>query len=196
MGVFGCLCIAVHRHPLQQEGISAECQTPSYDGLCFMSMGPRGPAWGWPCTGEGWGLVQGPPYPEQTDRQTWTFLAGSVWNEKSTAQTSLFGSCWEIWIKEQPVTYLYPVSMILIKTLWRSGGLPVLMESKVSSSFLYMIARNQLLHNVAILRESGFNFKLSMANDDVKEVPGEILMDWRISSFRILQFGSEEQLTI
>ena len=56
----------------------------------------------------------------------------SAWNEKSTAQTSLFGSCWEIWIKEQPVTYLYPVSMILIKTLWRSGGLPVLMESKVS----------------------------------------------------------------
>ena len=84
----------------------------------------------------------------------------SAWNEKSPAQTSLFRSCWEILIKEQPVTYLYPVSMILIKTLWRSGGLPVLMESKVSSSFLYMIARNQLLHNVAILRESGFNFKL------------------------------------
>ena len=51
------------------------------------------------------------------------------------------------------------------------------MESKVSSSFLYMIARNQLLHNVAILRESGFNFKLFMANDDVEEVPGEILMN-------------------
>ena len=55
--------------------------------------------------------------------------------------------------------------------------------------FLYMMARNQLLHNVAILWESAFNFKFFMARDEVEEVPGEILMDWRISSFRILQLG-------
>ena len=96
-------------------------------------------------------------------------------------------SCWEIWAKEQPVTDLYPVSMILIKTLWRSGGLPVLVESKSLPVFCTWFARNQLLHNVDILGESGFNFKLFMARGEVEEVPGEILMDWRISSFRVLQ---------
>ena len=114
----------------------------------------------------------------------------SAWNEKSPAQTSLFRSCWEIWIKEQPVTYLYPVSMILIKTLWRSGGLPVLMESKVSSSFLYMIARNQLLHNVAILRESGFNFKLFYGQRWCSRMcPEKFWWIEEYSSFRILQLG-------
>ena len=99
----------------------------------------------------------------------------------------IFGSCWEIWAKEQPVADLYPVSMILIKTLWRSGGLPVLVESKSLPVFCTWLP--EINYSIMLPSWGSLGLILSFLWPEVKfrKCPEKF---WWIEEYRLSEFFS------